>query len=231
MLRGMIDANGDVYQPRILLARVMLSQAKAEDAKSVLREAIAVQPGNIRAYEILYRLMLSEGDRGGAKSLVDDAVAAAPENDGMKVMQADLLLGEGAEEEALALYEDILTRRPGDRLVANNYASLMTKLRDDAESRRKAAEAAQVLEDSENGFFQDTLGWALVLNGDVDRGVEFLRKAVEFAPNLAEARYHLGAALIQSGDVEGGKAELREAIEQADDGADFLNAARELLAE
>ncbi|MEL7486586.1 MAG: tetratricopeptide repeat protein, partial [Pseudomonadota bacterium] len=203
------------------------SMAAASDAFA--SSAFDAEPGNVQGYELLYRLHLREGDRDAARALVDRGVAAAPSDDGMKVMKADLLLGEGAEEEALVIYEDILTRRPRDQLVANNYASLMTKLRDDADSRRKAAEAARVLENADNGFFQDTLGWALVLNGEVERGVEFLEKAVEATPNLAEARYHLGAALIRNGDIERGKSELREAIERGGDNASFAADARSLL--
>jgi len=231
LLRGIIEKNPDNYAGRMLLARVLVAQKKNDDARGILTSAIEKNPTEFQGYEALYRLHILEGRRDEAKALVEQGLQAAPDSDGLKVIKADRLLAEGNEEEALGIYEDILSRRPNDRLVANNYASLLTKLRDDAQSRQKAASVAEVLEGVENAYFQDTLGWALVLNGDVERGAEVLAKAVASMPGLAEARYHYGAALIQKGDINRGKDELREAIKLVDNNADFVSAAETLLAQ
>ena len=231
MLRGIIEKNTDNYAARMLLARVLVAQKKNDDARGVLTSAIEQEPTEFAGYEALYRLHIMEGRRDEAKALVERGLEAAPDSDGLKVIKADGLLAEGQEEEALLIYEDILSRRPNDRLVANNYASLLTKLRDDAASRQKAVQVAEVLDGVENAYFQDTLGWALVLNGDVERGAEVLAKAVAAMPGLAEARYHYGAALIQKGEVARGKDELREAIKLAGNGADFVSEAQTLLAQ
>ena len=231
LLRGIIQKNPDNYAGRMLLARVLVAQQKNDDARGVLTSAIEKNPTEFAGYEALYRLHILEGRRDEAKALIEQGLQAAPDSDGLKVIKADGLLAEGKEEEALVIYEDILSRRPNDRLVANNYASLLTKLRDDDASRQKAVQVAEVLDGIENAYFQDTLGWALVLSGDVERGVEVLGKAVEAMPGLAEARYHYGAALIKNGDVSRGKEELREAIKLADNGADFVSDAQTLLAQ
>ena len=229
LLKGVVDSNPENYAARILLARVYATEKRNDEARTVLEQAIESDPNEFQGYEALYRLHISEGRVDEAKALVDSGLANAPDSDGLKVIKADNLLSAGDEEAAMALYADILTRRPNDRLVANNYASLLTKLRDDEESLQKAADVAEVLRDVDNPFFQDTLGWALVLNGDFDGGAELLRKSVEARPNLAEARFHLGYALIKNGQEDEGKEQLREAIKRANGSADWIAQAQRLL--
>lgn len=229
LLRGIIEKNPDNYAGRMLLARVLVAQKKNDDARGVLMSAIEKNPEEFQGYEALYRLHILDGRTDEANALVERGLQVSPDNDGLKVIKADRLLSDGKEEEAMVIYEDILTRRPDDRLVANNYVSLLTKLRSDAQSRQKAVDIAEVLVGVENAFFQDTLGWALVLNGDLESGVEALSMAVKAMPGLAEARYHYGAALIQSGEIDAGRLELREAIKLAPASEGFVVEAQKLL--
>ena len=201
------------YDAHLLLAQVHRAQARDEEAIGVLRKAIAEEPARPEAYEGLYQIYIGANRRDEAAQLLDDGLKAAPTSDGLKVIKADLLIADGKKEEALAIYEDILARRPSDLLVSNNFASLMTELRDDEASLARAAEAAKVLEGSESGYFLDTLGWAQYRNGDVESAVANLEKAVRAAPQLYDARYHLGVVLIEAGETERGRAELKTVVD------------------
>ncbi len=231
LLRENIANNPENYAARMLLARVFLQQDRRDDARAVLEQAIETDPTAFAGYELLYRVHLQEERKDEARALVERGLVAAPESDGLKVIKADILLADGNDEEAMALYGDILSRRPNDRLVANNYASLLTRLRDDPESLKKAVSVAEILEDVENPYFQDTYGWALVRAGQVEAGLERLETAAAALPELAEVQYHLGAALLKKGEAARGAEALRKAIDLAEDDADFIDAARALLGE
>ncbi|MEL7491633.1 MAG: tetratricopeptide repeat protein [Pseudomonadota bacterium] len=231
LLRENIRNNPENYSARMLLSRVLLQQRKDDEARGVLETAIEKSPTQFEGYERLFRLHNASDRREEAVALIDRGLKAAPESDGMKIIKADILLSENREEEAMAIYEEILERRPDDQLVANNYVSLLTKLRDDNASRERAVAIAEVLDGVENPYFQDTYGWALVQNGSLAKGLPMIEKAVELLPSLAEARYHLGATLLRTGDTERGKKELRKAIEDAGDEAGFVEDARALLAD
>ncbi len=231
LLRDNIANNPENYAARMLLARVYLEQQKRDEARTVLESAIEADPQTFAGYELLYRVHLQDDGRDEARALIERGLAAAPESDGLKVIKADMLLADGDDEGALALYGDILTRRPNDRLVANNYASLLTKLRDDPASLKKAVSVAEILDDVENPYFQDTYGWALVRAGEVDAGLDKLEKAAAALPELAEVQYHLGAALMEKGEAARGAETLEKAIDLADGDADFVAAAKALLAQ
>jgi Tfp pilus assembly protein PilF len=231
MLRDMIAKDGKNYEARILLAQTLQAQNRGGDVETELKAAIGAAPDRSEAVEILYRLYRATGRNDDAGALLDQSVRSAPGNDGFKILQADYFIATGRNAEAVAVYQDVLTRRPNDLLAANNFASLV--LEDpgaDAPAKSKALRAAAVLENSENPFFLDTLGWAKYHNADLDGAIAALEKAVAVAPNFAEARYHLGAALLAKGEAARARVELEKAV--ADGGtAAFVEKARALLAQ
>jgi predicted Zn-dependent protease len=52
----------------------------------------------------------------------------------------------------------------------------------------------------DNPAVADTLGWMLVEQGNLRRGLELLQNAVAAAPDAHEIRYHLAYALAQLGE-------------------------------
>jgi Flp pilus assembly protein TadD len=56
------------------------------------------------------------------------------------------------------------------------------------------------------------LGWILVEQGQLSRGLGLLSKAANKAPESANFRYHYGAALAQSGKKQEAKRELEAAL-------------------
>lgn len=226
LLETTIKEDPTNYAAYLLLSQVHRSMGFSEEAKQDLKKAIDEDATRSEAYEGLYQIMRLEGDRKGALALLDEGLENVPSSDALRVLKADLLIVDGAKEEALGIYEDILSRRPEDVLVSNNYASLLSELRDDDESIRKAVEAAKVLEGSESGFFLDTLGWAQFRAGESEKAISNLRKAVRATPTLTDAKYHLGIALLETGSVEQGRAELEKVVAAEGANPDQVNDAR-----
>ena len=229
MLQSMIASDAKNYMARLLLAQVQFADKRRDDAEQTYLAAIAGAPQRGEAREALYRLYRASGRMEEAGRVIDDGLAAAPESDGMRMLKADFLLGKNDKEGALAIYADVLTRRPGDLLASNNFASLTNELREDAQSRAKALEAAQALEGQQNPYFLDTLGWARHLAGDQAGAVKTLEAAAEGAPNHVEIAYHLGAAYLAVGETEKGRAQLDKVMKAGE--SPFKERASQLLAQ
>ena len=117
-------------------------------------------------------------------------------------------------DDAIAVYETLHRRRPDDRYVANNYASLLSEHHDDPQSRQRALDVAKTVADVENPYFQDTLGWAYFKVGNLQDARLILKRAAEDYPNIAVLHYHLGA--------------VYSALENEDDARTALERAQEL---
>lgn len=65
---------------------------------------------------------------------------------------------------------------------------------------------------AQNPAVLDTLGWILVEQNKVSRGLPLLQKAVELAPESMDIRYHLAHGLIKSGDKATARNELRRIL-------------------
>ena len=230
MLRGMIEREPDNYAARYILAQTLFTQQKNDEGIDALRAAIRSAPDRVEAPDLLYRVLIVSSRAEEAGAMLDEVLAAAPDNLGARILKADYLLTTGRQEEAMAAYADVLERRPGDLLASNNYASLLSDLRDDPASRAKAADVAKVLEGNANPYFLDTLGWAQVRNGALAEGIANLEKAVAGSTGFADAHYHLGAAYLEAGEVEKARAELEKAV-SAGGTRPIAERARELLSQ
>lgn len=217
--------NPQFYEARVLLAQIKRTLGKQDEALEILNGAIELDPLRSEAYEAAYGVYVLAGRRDDAGRIVEQAIAAIPDNDGLQILRADHLISIGDAEGAIVIYETILARRPGDLIVANNLASLLSE-RDDPESRARAADAARPLRGSENPYFLDTYGWAAYRSGQTSEGVDALQRAVRLAPDFTEARYHLGVALTETGKTAQGVAELTAVIEAQGARRDLVEDAR-----
>lgn len=227
MLKGMVETDGRNYRAIMLLAHVYETQQKPTEMEQALRKAVAVDPSRADAPDALYRYLARSSRREEGAAMLDGVISAAPDNIGARILKADYLLTVGKLEDAMTMYADILQRRPGDLLASNNYASLLSDLRDDPASRAKAAEVAKVLEGHENPYFLDTLGWAQYRNGDVEAGLANLEKAAAGSTGFGDAHYHLGAVYLAKGEAVKGREHLEKAVAA---GGLAGQRARELLA-
>lgn len=230
MLRAMVEKDGKNYEARLLLGQVLQALGRSSEIEGELKAAIASAPERSEAVELLYRLYRATNRDAEAGAVIDASVQRAPANDGFKIFQADYLISAGRPADAIAVYDDVLKRRPKDLLAANNFASLTLEQAPDAAAKARALQVARVLENSENPFFLDTLGWAKFQNGDLDGAIAAIEKAVAALPNFAEARYHLGAALLAKGEIDRARSELEKAIAGAG-AAGFVEEAKKLLAQ
>ena len=82
----------------------------------------------------------------------------------------------------------------------------------------------------ENGSVVDTLGWILVQKGELEDGIDFLRKAVDLSSDSSEIRYHLAAGLAKNGVNEEARHILDEVL-GGEEGFPSRKDAEKLMAE
>lgn len=230
LLQRIIDTEEDDYAARILLAQVYGAKQQPQDAVDILTAATKNDPSRSQAFELLYRYYQRTGQSEKATTLIEEGLEAAPDNTALRVFQADGLLSAGRVDEAFELYGELVKERPDNRVVANNFVSLSSDLRQDAASIAKALEVARVLEDVDNPYFQDTVGWAYYRAGEFDKALEFLTQAAEGASQNAEIIYHLGAAYYAAGDIENAKTTLERALSTGGDNFRYADEINDLLA-
>jgi putative PEP-CTERM system TPR-repeat lipoprotein len=132
-----------------------------------------------------------------------------PEDARVRLVLGQHYQARGQLDNATADYERILKANPGNAIVLNNLA-LVYHEKADPRAIATAERAHEIAPDS--GPITDTLGWLLVQQGLVKRGLELLREAAKQAPKIPDIRYHLAVALAKSGDKEEARKALTELV-------------------
>lgn len=140
---------------------------------------------------------------------------------------ADGQLRLGRLREAKSAYEELLKTHPDDGLALNNLALVADRIGD--RSALDLAERAFKIR-SGDPVVIDTLGWILVRQGQLDRGLGLLRDARLRDPARPDIRYHLATALSRSGRTNEAREEVAAAL-KAPVPFEEIDAARKLEAE
>jgi tetratricopeptide (TPR) repeat protein len=203
-----------------LMAEVLSSQKKYAEAEAELQKALQLMPARDvenmpKRSEVYIRL----ADVNVMQNHLDDAVkvlkqglAVIPNDNSLSIRLASVYELSGKYDDAIATYDEILKSDPGNILVANNVASLLTDRKGDKASLERARQLAAPFESSGQPALLDTLGWVYYKQNDIDSALPLLKKAVDAAPKSGVLRYHLGMAYYKKGDKAAAKDELTRAF-------------------
>jgi len=124
--------------------------------------------------------------------------------DDIRVMQFLATTWQNMGQKALATgqYEKVLEADPNNEVALNNLAGLYPPA-ERIKALQMAERAWRVAPD--NPGVQDTYGWLLVQEGQLERGLPMLEKAIKSLGTVPEVRYHHAAAVIRSGDSKRGR--------------------------
>ncbi|KAB2928199.1 MAG: PEP-CTERM system TPR-repeat protein PrsT [Dechloromonas sp.] len=157
----------------------------------------------------LYRAYEKAGERTNGLRALENWSKTRPNEPTVLRVLGDGYLAAGDLPNARRTYERLLAVRPDDPLVLNNLAQ--TLLRQGDGGALAAAEKAHKLA-GRDPIVTDTLGWVLVSQGQVERGLSYLRDARLRDPANREIRYHLAHALARSGRLVEAREELAAAL-------------------
>lgn len=130
---------------------------------------------------------------------LEDWLKKSPGDASVRVLLAEYHQQGGNQSAAIAGYEQVLDAAPDNVVALNNLAGIYQQ-KGDSRALSLAKRAHDLA--PENPAVQDTYGWALIENGDLDAGLALVREADRALPGNAEVQYHLGTALARKGEIE-----------------------------
>ena len=220
---------GKFPQGRLLMGEVAYLRGFPAQARAHLERFLQVQPGHLHASTVLARTYLDEGEAERAWELVapladsatatpqllalaadlaprvgeDDRFSARiaaerPEGFASRAQDAqDALLG-GDARRAERLYAALLADGgESDAVILNNSAHSALRTGNAPEALRRARMAHELA--PRDPRVADTLGWALLENGQAGPALTHLTRAVEGQPGNLQIRWHYANALIANG--------------------------------
>ena len=110
----------------------------------------------------------------------------------------------GRIDEARAMLEKLVVDDPRDPVLLSTLARIY-QLAKDTRAREYATRAVDARPDWAPGL--ETLGWILCTEGEIPRGLEYLRQSISREENPL-TRYHIAQALRETGRVSEARAEL-----------------------
>ena len=196
----------DLYMGYELVGDARTARKQYIEAKTAYTQALNIKPSAVLT------IKLSETLKRSGKPEDAPAVLLAWLNDHPDDTKLLQFLGTsyqdiGQNGKAIQAYEKVLTVQPDNMVALNNLAWLYS-LSNDPKALVLAEKAYSAYPD--NVGIQDTYGWLLVQQGQVDKGLELLKQAMEKLSEVLEVRYHYAVALLKSGE----KTEARKRLNQ-----------------
>jgi putative PEP-CTERM system TPR-repeat lipoprotein len=211
------ELEGDVYASR-------KQQAHAADAYTK-----ALEKGtSAQLIQKLYKSHLQLGDNEFAYDTLRQWLVEHPEDARLRTMLAMDLQSAGQQQSAIEEYLKVLEYDANNVTVLNNLAWLYQET-GSPEGVKYAERAHQEAPDRPE--VTDTLGWLLVQNGDINRGLVLLQEARAKAPHIPDIHYHMAVALYKSGRTDEASKELDRLLKTGRDfdGVDEARKLREQL--
>jgi len=180
---------------RLLNGEVHEAQGNFLDAIEAYRQALRMQPVG----QFAVKLFVARGRAGEGEAALQELaewVDANAKDTVARTALGDALLATGDLAGAAKHYAVLIDNKAATADVANKLAWLYHLQGGKEKLARDTAELAVRLA-PESGVVLDTLGWMLVEQGEVQKGLETLRRAAYLAPREPEVIYHLAAALAR----------------------------------
>jgi tetratricopeptide (TPR) repeat protein len=186
------------------------SAASRERARSMLAQALALEPSNPWAYRIKGILLQEEGDLDGAIASYHTTLRLQPDEPSIHLNLGAALSEKGDLDGAVAAYRTALRLRPDYADTHFNLGVTLGK-KGDLDGAITAYRTALRLQPDHAGAHHN-LGIALSQKGDLDSAIAAYRTALGLQPDNADAHINLGIALHKKGDLEGAIAAYRTAL-------------------
>ncbi len=210
--------NPQQIQRRLRSARLLqdaqkaLSQQDLAQAEQLLRQAVAADPYNSEAWQLLVSLLVLRQNRWDeAEALVAKVREKKAKADALLLL-ADIAYLQRDWAKAERFYQQVLKLDPDNATALNNYGYMLAELGERLDEAEAMIRKALKQRPNEPAFL-DSLGWVYAQRGDYKKALPLIQKAVRGAPNDAELRYHLGIVYWRLGEKEKALQELRKAID------------------
>jgi cellulose synthase operon protein C len=181
-------------------------------AATAYRAGLKVAPTTDLA-ERLYTALLLDGKAGDANGFADSWFKAHPKDNTFRLFLADSANKRKDYGAAVAQYRTLLAVEPNNPALLNNLAWSLGQMKDPKAIIH--AEQANKLAPNQPAIM-DTLGTLLVEQGNTERGLELLAKAVQLMPQEGSIRLNHAKALLKAGKKADAKLALEELAKLGD---------------
>lgn len=190
MLLG--ETRGGAEAQRVI-GEIRMTQKRYADAVSAYRAALAKESSEASAFG-LYDALMASKQAAEAVALMSDWHARHPQNRLAAHALAEACMASQDTLRARDVYTNLVRTDARDARAHNNLAHVLLQLGD---ARALAhAEQAHALAPRQPQV-NDTLGWVLVQQGQIEKGLRYLREAALRAPDNQEIQAHLSATLAR----------------------------------
>ena len=192
----------------VLEADVLMAEKKYPQAAKAYETAFGMAKNGHVALK-MHAAYTQAGKPDEADARLAQWLKAAPDDVVARLYAADAGLKNGKYKTAIEHYEWLQQKQPDNIVVLNNLAWAYQQVND----KRAVATAERAYKlKPENPAVADTLGWILVEQGQTERGIELLQKAVSAAPGAHAIRFHLAQAWVKAGDNSKARNELERLL-------------------
>ncbi|KGB83659.1 hypothetical protein JT55_00515 [Rhodovulum sp. NI22] len=215
---------------RFLDAAVYASTGDFKAAEQRYRSLLKDYSTSERLWLELVRTLSRDGRPDAAATELDRALEILPEGRDLLWAKATLLEQGGDTQGAIAIYEKLYAQNTSTSVIANNLASLLSTVRDDADSLERAYAVARRLRGSDFPPYQDTYGWIAYRRGDYREALTHLEPAAAGLPQDPLVHYHLAKTYIALNRPDDAQAQLEKTLQLAGETArPEFDDARQLL--
>jgi cellulose synthase operon protein C len=181
-------------------------------AATAYRAGLKTAPSTDLA-ERLHTALLLDGKTGDANAFADSWLKSEPKDNTFRLFLAESANKRKDYGAAAAQYRTLLAAEPNNPAVLNNLAWSLGQMKDP--KAVSYAEQANKLAPNQPAIM-DTLGMLLVEQGNTERGLDLLAKAVQLMPQTGAIRLNFAKALIKAGKNVEAKKELEEIAKLGD---------------
>ena len=197
----------------LLEGDIFAAQKSWSEAQAAYRKGLSKVPDSTELAVRLHASTTASGQAVEAAKFAETWLKTHPKDDGFRLYVAGIAVKQKDYSTAVAHYRRILDSQPNNPVVLNDLAWVLGQLGDP--KALAYAEQANRLAPNQPAMM-DTLGVLQVEQGQVAKGTELLRKAVELAPHVGDIRLNLARALFKGGDKAGARTELETLAKQGD---------------
>jgi putative PEP-CTERM system TPR-repeat lipoprotein len=189
----------------LLEGDINATQQRWPEAQAAYRNGLSKLPDSSELAQRLHTSMNATGQTAEAGKFADAWLKAHPKDLSFPVYLAGQAAKRKEYAQAAGYYRRVIEVQPNNAVILNDLAWVLGQM-GDAKAISYAEQANRLAPNQP--ALMDTLGMLQVEHGQVAKGTELLRKAVELAPQDGDIRLNLARALIKGGDKKGARTEL-----------------------
>ncbi len=216
-LEEYISAHPDNGFAPLLKSQLLIRDNRKDDALNVLLNSLTKWPKATEMYEAAASIYADKKNYEKAIEISNKGIESNADPVRMNLLLASMHEQSGDYEKALTTYNTIIEKYPNVDIAVNNLVSLLLDHFNSKENIERAVTLAKRFEKSEQPYFLDTYGWALLNSDKNEEALQIFKSVIAKMPDPAPVfRYHLAMAYQKTDKKADAVKELEQALKTKD---------------